>query len=132
MRLTTRSRYGTRLMLDLAEHDTDGPVCISDVAKRQNISVKYLEKIIHTLKAHGFITSKRGPKGGHVLAVPPEKISIGEIVRAMEGETALAKCVETGKICDRKIKCKMHGVWNDASQAMMNHLDGVKLSDLME
>lgn len=130
--MTTRSRYGTRLMLDLALHDSQGPVCISDVAERQNISVKYLEKIIHLLKSHGYITSKRGPRGGHVLAIPPEKISIGEIVRIMEGETALTKCVETGKTCEREVKCKMHGVWDGASKAMMDHLDAVSLSDLMD
>ena len=68
MQLTTRSRYGLRMLLDIALHGEDGPVRIQDIAKRRNISVKYLEQLIRALKKAGFITSKRGPKGGHVLA----------------------------------------------------------------
>lgn len=131
MRLTTRSRYGTRLMLDLAQNDGSGPVSISEIARRQNISVKYLEKIITRLKKNGFIISKRGPKGGHILARPANGISIGEIVRAMEGESALIRCAETGKVCEREVKCKMHNVWLQASQAMMDRLDSIKLADLL-
>ncbi len=82
MKLTTRSRYGTRMMLDIAMHCQEGPVRIQDIAARQGVSAKYLEKLIRKLKDGGFIKSKRGPRGGHCLAVAPTEISIGAVVQA--------------------------------------------------
>ena len=79
MKLSTRSRYGTRMMLDLAQHYKDGPVQIGQIAKRQDISVKYLEQLIIPLKKVNFIKSTRGPKGGHMLAKSPKEITIGQI-----------------------------------------------------
>ena len=84
MKLSTRSRYGTRLMLDLAEHYLKGPIHLKAIALQQGISVKYLEQIIIPLKKAKYIQSVRGPKGGHILAKPPSEISIGEIVALLE------------------------------------------------
>ena len=84
MKLSAKSRYGTRLMLDMAQHYPDGPVHLADVPKRQGISVKYLEQIIISLKKPNYIQSVRGPKGGHALARPPEAITVGEIVALLE------------------------------------------------
>ncbi len=93
MKLSTRSRYGTRMMLDLAQHYDEGPVQIGNVSKRENISVKYLEQLIIPLKKANFIKSVRGPKGGHMLAKPPEAITVGEIVRVLEGGINLSSCI---------------------------------------
>jgi Rrf2 family protein len=102
MKLSTKSRYGTRLMLDMAQHYHDGPIHLAGVAKRQGISVKYLEQIIIPLKRANYILSVRGPKGGHTLARPPEKITVGEIV-----------------------------IWQEAAQAMFDKLHSVTLADVM-
>ena len=84
MKLSTRSRYGTRMLLDMAQHYNQGPVQVGDIAKRQGISVKYLEQIIIPLKRAGYVKSARGPKGGHALARRPEEITVGEIVALLE------------------------------------------------
>ena len=80
MKLSTRGRYGTRMMLDLGLHRDEGPVQIGEIARRLSISVKYLEQLIIPLKKADFITSVRGPKGGHMLAVSPEDVTVGDIV----------------------------------------------------
>ena len=100
MKLSTRSRYGTRMMLDLAQRYDDGPVQIGDIAKRQDISVKYLEQLIIPLKKAKYVTSVRGPKGGHMLAKSPEKITVGEIVELLEGGTSLPFASQLGKSDD--------------------------------
>ena len=84
MKLSTRSRYGTRLVLDMARHYQQGPIQLGAIARRQNISVKYLEQIIIPLKKSNYVTSVRGAKGGHLLAKAPEEITVGEIVSLLE------------------------------------------------
>lgn len=133
MRLSTRSRYGTRLMVDIALHDQDGAVRIADVARRQGISVKYLEKLVQPLKRSNFIESRRGPGGGHMLARPVEDISVGAVVRVLEGDTALTKCAATGRrACKNAATCLTRRVWAEASQAMFDKLDSISLADLVE
>ena len=130
MKLSTRTRYGTRLLFDLARNYQDGPVQIGEVARRQNISVKYLEQIIRPLKQAGLVFSVRGPKGGHVLAKPPQEISIGEIVRLLENETCLVGCVSNPEKCGKADDCRVRQVWREGTQAMYEKLDAVKISDL--
>ena len=93
MRLSTRGRYGTRLMVDLAQHYADGPVSLAEIAKRQDLSAKYLEQLIILLKGAGLIRSVRGRRGGYMLARRPEEISVGEIVETLEGKLSLVDCV---------------------------------------
>lgn len=131
MRLSTRSRYGARLVLDIALHGNGAPVRITDVAERQNISFKYLEKLTIVLKRAGYLISKRGPRGGHMLAKPLDRISIGEIVRVLEDDYSLTRCVATGMVCTRYSSCLMYDVWREASQAMMEKLDSISLEDLV-
>ena len=131
MKLSTRSRYGTRMMLDLAQHYDQGPVQIGDVSKREDISVKYLEQLIIPLKKANFIKSVRGPKGGHMLAKPPEEITVGEIVRILEGGINLTNCIENPEVCDRTSDCLTRGVWEEASKAMYEKLDSVTLSKMI-
>ncbi len=132
MRLTTRSRYGTRMMLDIAMHCGDGPVRISDIAKRQGLSTKYLEKLIRELKKAGFISSKRGPGGGHTLAIPPRDISVGGIVRSLEGDIGLVECLDNDTLCQRIDDCPTREVWVKASNAMYAALDEISIADMLK
>lgn len=131
MRLSTRSRYGTRMMADLAARYEEGPVQIGEIAKRQNISVKYLEQLIIPLKRADFIISVRGPKGGHRLARPPETISVGEIVRVLEGNIALSVCTIDPKSCERSGSCRTRNIWGEAARAMMEKLEETSLAALI-
>ncbi|MFA5905467.1 MAG: Rrf2 family transcriptional regulator [Desulfobacula sp.] len=135
MRLTTKSRYGTRLILDIAVYGKKKPVPLSDVSSRQNISVKYLEQITRKLKKAGLIDSCRGPSGGHMLAKSPDKISVGQIVRILEESTVIADCAEQKKkicgICNRAGECLSRWVWVEASRAMFDCLDKITISSLL-
>ncbi len=132
MKLSTRSRYGTRLMLDMAQHYHNGPIHLSDVAKRQDISVKYLEQIIIPLKKGGYIKSLRGPKGGHILARPPEEITVKEIVALLEEGTSLVECCDNSTVCQRSDICPTRLLWKEASEAMFERLQAISLADLVK
>ncbi len=133
MRLTTRSRYGTRLLLDIALNQDRGWVNTTDIARRQKISQKYIEKLITGLRRGGLIESKRGPFGGHKLAKPAMDITVGDVVRALEEKVALTQCAEGEPICG---ECSLAGecvtqfVWIEASNVLMQTLDSYRLGEL--
>lgn len=131
MKLSTKSRYGTRLMLDMAQHYQDGPIHLANVAQRQGISVKYLEQIIIPLKKADYIRSVRGPKGGHTLARSPEEITVGEIVALLEEGTSLAECSHNDIACERSQTCLTRWLWNEAGRAMFDKLYSITLADVM-
>ena len=131
MKLTTRSRYGTRMMLDMAQHGANGPVRIKDIADRQGVSVKYLEKLVRELKQAGFVKSRRGPRGGHELALPLGEITVGAIVRVLEGDLKLVDCDGPKGACTRREDCLTRAIWSEAARAMHAHLDGITLADLV-
>ena len=131
MKLSTRSRYGTRMMADLAKHYEDGPVQIGSIAKRQDVSVKYLEQLIIPLKKSGFIKSVRGPRGGHMLSRPPDEITVGEIVRVLEGGIELTGCIKEVDSCERSSNCLMRKVWKEASSAIYETLYSKYLTDII-
>ena len=132
MKLSTRSRYGTRLMIDIARNSDVGPVRIHDIAKRQDISVKYLEQLIIPLKKAEFIKSMRGPKGGHLLGKPKGEITVGSIVRVLEKDTGLVPCVETSDTCHMSDACVTRDLWLKATAAVYDIFDSVTLSDLTQ
>lgn len=136
MRLTTKSRYGTRMVLDIAIHGTEKPVPISEIARRQNISVKYLEKLISKLKQGNLIKSHRGPFGGHMLARPASDITIGELVRLLEERGAITDCAEAdNKLCgecNQAGECITQWVWIEASKAMFEQLDNITIESLLK
>ena len=132
MKLSTRSRYGTRLMLDMAQHYREGPLQLGDIAKRQEVSVKYLEQIIIPLKKAHYIESVRGRKGGHILTKPPEEITVGEIVALLEESSGLVKCDKDTTVCERADICPTRLLWKEASEAMFDRLEAVTLADLVE
>ncbi len=131
MKLSTRSRYGTRLLLDMAQHYNQGPVQLGDIARRQEISVKYLEQIIIPLKKAHYVESVRGPKGGHALTRPPEQITVGEIVALLEDGVSLVECTEHSEVCERSPSCPTRLVWKEAARAMFDKLYTVTLADLL-
>ncbi len=132
MKLSTRCRYGTRLMLDLAQHYGEGPVQIGDIAKRQAISVKYLEQILIPLKKAGFVVSVRGSRGGHLLGCAPEKITVGAIVVLLDGGLSFVECVDHPEACDRSQDCLTRQVWSEALEAMYEKLESTTLWDLVQ
>jgi Rrf2 family protein len=131
MQLTTRSRYGLRMLIDIALHGGDRPVRIQDIAKRRNISVKYLEQLIRALKKAGFIHSKRGPKGGHVLAMAPEDIRVGDVVRALEVRPELTECVGNPDACMIASDCVTRQIWARATASLFKELDAIHVADLL-
>lgn len=135
MRLTTKSRYGTRLVLDLALHAQTGPVRLNEISKRQSISLKYLEKLVRMLKKEGFVKSVRGPYGGYMLAKQMGEISVGDIVRVLEGSDAITDCAEsenTCGTCTRAGKCLTQHIWAETSEAMFKKLDSFKIDKLIQ
>jgi Rrf2 family protein len=130
MKLSTRSRYGTRLLVDLARHDDQTPIQIGEISKRQGISVKYLEQLIRPLKKAGYVTSVRGAKGGHLLAKKPEQIKLGDIVRLFETHTDLADCINSPENCDMSDECRVRLVWQEATLVLYQKLDSTSIADL--
>lgn len=133
MKLTTRSKYGTRLLLDIALHSDEGrPVPSKDTAERENLSLKYLEKLIKVLKQGGYVKGKRGPNGGNILIRNPEDISIGDVARILEGAEQVMGCDGDVSTCPRAAVCLKRSIWDDASLAMYKMLDSYSLADLMK
>lgn len=133
MRLTTKSRYGAKMFLDIALHCDEGPVRIRDISRRQGISTKYLEKLIRKLRDARFIESRRGPKGGHIIVRPLDEISVGDLVRVLEDkshitELAAGADLEIDRVDDL---CLTRRVWVEATQAMFAKLDSIPFSDLV-
>jgi Rrf2 family iron-sulfur cluster assembly transcriptional regulator len=132
MKLSTRSRYGIRILVELAHYAPDQPIQVSTISKQQGISVKYLELLIRTLKKAGLIASVRGAKGGHMLAAAPDTITLGQIVRLFEGQTDLVACVSSPERCSRIDHCKVHDIWVEATHALFDKLDSITIADLVE
>jgi Rrf2 family transcriptional regulator, iron-sulfur cluster assembly transcription factor len=132
MKLSTRSRYGTRVMLDVAQHYQSGPVQLGGIARRQGIPVKYLEQIMIPLKKAGYVSSVRGFRGGYLLARPPEEVTVGEIVVLLEGGLELTACTGFPATCERAETCVVRALWHEATEAMHEKLDAVTLADLVK
>ena len=131
MKLSTRSRYGTRILLELARKMGKAPVQVSEISKRQEIPAKYLEQLIRTLKKADLVTSVRGPKGGHLLAKPPENITLGQIVRLFEGQADLVECVSSPDKCHNSDNCRVRQAWKEATSVLFKSLDKITIADLI-
>ncbi len=132
MRLTTKGRYGMRLVIDIAQHERWGPVSMAETSLRQDISAKYLERLVGELQRAGLLRSIRGREGGHMLALPPEKITVGDVVRVLEGESAQLACSNNRLACPRSVNCLTRAIWVAADQAMFEKLDSVTVRDILE
>lgn len=132
MKLSTRTRYGMRAMLDLALHYGAGLVLLKDIARRQQISERYLEQLILPLKAASLVTSMRGAHGGCALARQPSLIRLTEIVEALEGPLTLAECVNDPISCPQANICVARDIWAAMSKAMSGVLESTTLQDLVQ
>ena len=132
MKLSTRGRYGTRALLDLALHRQEEPVSLKDIASRQQISLAYLEHLITPLIAAGIVRSTKGPKGGVSLARNPEEVKLSEIFQIYEGSTAPVECVDNPGLCPRSDLCATRDVWSELKKAMSGVLESINLQTLVE
>ena len=132
MKLSSRSRYGLRTILQLAVEYGNGPLQIKAIAKRQDISSKYLEQLISMMKSAGLVSSVRGPKGGYVLTREPNKIKLSEIFTALEGPLVAAECLEHPAFRPGCADCATRKVWLKIQNAMMGVLESTTLQDLAD
>ncbi len=132
MKLSTKGRYGVRLMIDLAGHYGEGPVLLRDIAKRQAISEKYLSNLINPLRSTGLIEATRGVHGGYVLGKAPSEINMRDIVQAVEGPLCLVDCVEKPTVCSRASLCIAHDLWKETAEGMARILGKYTLDDMVK
>ncbi len=130
MKLSTRARYGTKAMLDLAINYGGRPVLLKSVADRQGIPGSYLENIMTSLVASGLVQSTRGKRGGFMLAKRPAEIRLSQIVQTVEGSLTLANCVENSAACRSTRSCVVREVWHGLRGAMFSYLDDITLAEL--
>lgn len=132
MKLSTRTRYGMRALLELGLAHNTGPLQIKVIAEHQNISNKYLEQLVAMLKTAGLVRSIRGPHGGYVLAKPPHDIRLVEVFKTLEGPVLTVECTEDEGICTNSADCITRRLWNEVNEAILNVLDSKTLGDLVE
>lgn len=132
MRLSTRSRYGVRLMLALGASEKRGPVFLKEIARSENISEKYLSQIVIPLKAKGLVTPFRGAHGGYVLSRPASQITLRDIIEPLEGDLSLVDCVMNADICRRSTECVTRDIWARMSSLLLDFLDAFTLEDLID
>ena len=134
MKLTTKGRYAVMAMADLALFKDKGPISLTDISLRQNISLAYLEQIFLKLKNNNLVKSVRGPKGGYILEIPPEQIKISNIISAVDEKVKTLNCKkESKKGCNNKsTKCITHNLWDQLDQHINNFFEKVKLQDLVK
>ncbi len=132
--LSSRARYATRAILDLSIEFEKGPIQIQEIAARQNIPLKFLQQILVSLKMTGFVESRKGPGGGYQLAVAPKEITLGAVVRAMDGPIAPISCVSVTKFsecgCPNPEICSLKEAFKEARDAIANILDNTTFADL--
>jgi len=132
MKVSTKGRYASRAMLDLAEHYGQGPTLLKDIAEREEISVKYLEQLMGSLRAAGLVRSIRGSKGGYVLSRSPGRINLHEILLVLEGSLAPVECVREQQLCSRSHRCVMRDVWADVDTSFERILKAKTLESLVK
>ncbi len=132
MKLSTRCRYGIHAMFDLAQNNGAGPQTIRSIAERQIIPDQYLEQIIGVLRREGLVVSMRGAQGGYMLARPPSEITIGQLLRLLEGPVFMADCIEDADACVRSGQCPSRLVWGRLTDCINRVLDSITLQDMLE
>lgn len=132
MRISTKGRYGLRVLLDVALHQADGPVALSEIARRQALSQKYLWQVINPLRKAGILRAIRGTQGGYVLAREMNAITVRDIVEILEGPVALAPCVSEPETCERSVECTAREVWSGLEAKIVAAMSGVTLAEMVE
>ena len=133
IRLSTKGRYGTRLMLNLASRYTEGgdAIILKSISEEEGLSIRYLEQIIIPLKINKLVKSIRGAGGGYTLAREPSLINLKEILHALEGTCCLVECVEEVDSCERQPYCSVYEVWKEATLLLKNYFENITLADLV-
>lgn len=133
MMISTRGRYALRVMIDLAQHCKNGYVPMKDVAKRQELSLKYIERIMPVLSKNKLVDGIHGKGGGYRLSRKPEEYKVGEILRLTDGDLAPVACLECGaKECPRKSHCKTISMWSKFHDITNAYFDGITIADLLD
>ena len=133
MMISTRGRYALRVMIDLAEHSNGGYIPMKEVAQRQEISLKYIERIVPVLTKSGCVEGVHGKGGGYRLTRPPEDYTVGEILRLAEGDLSPVACLQEGaKPCPRAAECRTLPMWQEYYDLTRRYFDGITLADLMD
>ncbi|MFH1719673.1 MAG: Rrf2 family transcriptional regulator, partial [Planctomycetota bacterium] len=125
-------RYAVRAMIELAQNEANRPLQLKIIAKRQDISIKYLEQLMAVLRSAGFVRSIRGSKGGYVLAKAPNQIKLNEVLHRLEGTVATVECVENEDCCSRSADCAARYLWMQVEQAIEKVLEATTLQDLVD
>jgi Rrf2 family iron-sulfur cluster assembly transcriptional regulator len=131
LKLTSKGRYAVTAILDLAFHSTSGPVTLSDISKRQDISLSYLEQLFTRLRKQALVRSTRGPGGGYSLNRPANEIAVAEVISAVDEIVDTTRCSGANNCHDGQ-QCLAHELWDDLSQQIYGFLDEISLQDLME
>ena len=131
MRLTTKGRYAVTAMLDLALHHEGGPVALADIAKRQGISLSYLEQLFAKLRKRDLVRSTRGPGGGYRLGRSAEEIAVVDVIGAVDESVDATRCGGREN-CQGQERCLTHDLWQDLSAQIYDFLKGIDLADLVE
>ena len=132
MHISTKGRYGLRILLDVALHGKQGPVALRDISRRQQISQKYLWQVINPLKLAGLLRATRGAHGGYVLSKSPTRISIRDIVEILEGPVSVVGCVQAPGTCDRSATCTARDAWVEVEAKIKESMDGITLQYLID
>jgi len=132
MRLSTKGRYGLRAVVDLAIYSKDEAVSISSIAAREDLSESYLEQLIAKLKKAGLVNSIRGTNGGYILAKKPKEISVGDILRALEGNLAVVECPNSDSECANFDSCVTKYVWKRINDSINTAVDSMTLDEIVE
>ncbi len=135
MKLSTKGRYGLKAMLDLALHDSEGQVALKSIAERQGLSENYLEQLFAILRKAELVKSIRGAQGGYILSQTPDNITVGSILRALEGSLAPTECVTDSSeplYCSKSEKCVTKLVWEKIRDKVNEVVDSMTLADLLE
>lgn len=133
MKISTKGRYALRMLLDLAEHREDGYIALKDIARRQDISKKYLEQIVPILNRSDLLRTNRGNQGGYMLVKAPNQYTVGEILRLTEGDFAPVACVDKNPgECNRSAECPTLPVWQGLYKVITEYLEGITLQDILD
>jgi len=134
IKLSTKGRYGTRLMVNLARHYNDEreAIILKNVSDEEGISIRYLEQIIIPLKISKLVRSIRGAGGGYTLARPPSEIKLCDVLQALEGSCSLVECIEDENFCDRMKICGTYEIWKAATQLLKDYFEKITIQDILD
>lgn len=133
MKISTKGRYAVRMIVDLAEHRSDGFIALKDIAERQNISKKYLEQIVPLLNRSGILKANRGYQGGYMLAKRPDELTVCEILKITEGSIAPVACLDFEPIqCERSEECSTLYIWEGLYKVITDYLKGITIQSILD